>query len=415
MASLTLTPDPNSAPPSVLVEVAATAGRVVSSVVLTRDGVPVLGSALAGFGTATYTDYSAPYGALCSYRALGVESEQTWPALWSESWSSLAAWTGSSWSVAAGVASSHVYGATLTRSAANFGKTTVADPHYVRLELLSAGGVVVGSVACTSSMVIAGTTSATIAVVDDFEAWIVSSTLYVATVSGSVSVTLSAAVVSVRLVSLATGTQAAAAAALATYSTLTTTTTDLGLTADTTLDATTAWLIHPKTPALSVPLAIDGNTEPALNIERGGIQSATRESQAGRQRAAGASEDAVFTVGNRSAPSLTLSGFTITDACKASLVSLFMDESPVMPRFPASWEMPIDERWYSVGDYTTTFVAPSSRIRKWALPLTPAATPYVVVQPVWSEAALVLAYATESDVIAAFAAEYDKLVNNPRV
>lgn len=645
MATLTLTPDAESAPPSILVEVEGGAGEVVSSVSLTRDGAPVLGSAMAGFTTATYTDYSAPYGVPCTYRAIGTSTVQTWPALWSEAWASLASWTGSGWSVASGVASSEVFGATLSRSGALF-KIDVAHPSYVRLELLNSTGAVVASVSCTTSMVVSGSTSTTIAAVDSFSAWIVGSTLLVETAAATATVPILGTVASVRLTSLAgsetiapwvvggaltgvavdasenvyvcdnqgsavykyssagtlllswsslspgpiaidslgnsyvldatntihkydpsgsvvttwlvagqptllavdssanvyvtdytnklvrkfsssgspittwstTGTPSGIAidssdniyvgdrtnklvrkfttsgsaiatwsttirpvyvavdasgsvyvcdsidwiwkftssgahlstfplvdgsgiavgtsgtlyatnyapnllryaqkpssvGALATYQQSVASDTTFDLSESATLSPDSGWLIHPKTPALSIPLARDGQTEAALNLGKDAIGETSRESQAGRQRAAGSTDDAVFTIGERSAPSLPVTGFTLTEAAWSQIVNLLKDESPVMFRFPPSWLIPMEERWYSVGDYTEQFVSPDSRLRMVTLPLSPAATPYVIVQPVWNEAALVLRYATEADVLAAYATEYDKLIDNPR-
>ncbi len=76
----------------------------LQSVAFFRDGVPLRFESIVTGDAAIAYDYDAPFDVALSYRADGTEVGS--PIEWTETWASLAAWTGSGWSVGAGVATS---------------------------------------------------------------------------------------------------------------------------------------------------------------------------------------------------------------------------------------------------------------------------------------------------------------------
>lgn len=170
--TFTATPDPSNVPPRVLLDIDSdVSGATFTSLTVTRNGDPILQQPALGAATASVYDYLAPFGQSVEYIADGEFLPFVAPD-WTESWASLASWTGDtgSWSVAAGVASSSVANATITRSASGtIQRVNVQDPDYIRLEVVTAGDVMVASVAVTTDIVLTGTSSKAVAGSGTFE------------------------------------------------------------------------------------------------------------------------------------------------------------------------------------------------------------------------------------------------------
>lgn len=414
---------PEASPPSVHVVVDAGVGSYVSSVSLTRDGGPVVGAAATGFQTALYDDYTPPYGSSCTYRAVGTTSAPSYGLLWAEAWASLSGWSQSTpgaWTVSAGRATytGNGQGIYLSRLAVGLRKLTVGQVlisgGYLVLTLLSATSILAQIEIDEGAVAYLGANAPLTLDSAGFTLTLDDDSIHLS--SGSAQISASRAAGAVRMISLDAymdnGT--VSVGGISAYDLSGTAVTTFDVSESVTLDSDRAYLINPKNPALSVQVGVGPQTDAVLHIGRTGLGDVTRESQATRQRAAGATEDAIFRIGQRAAPSFTLTGYTLDADAHTQLIAALADEVPVFFRFPASWAFPMEERWWAVGDIAVSFVNARQDKRQVALPLTPAAQPSVVVSPLWSEGALMIAFATEADVVAAFATEYDKVINNRR-
>lgn len=159
------TPDPLTEPPSVELDYTLDTPGSIVSYTITRNGDTLRFNTVVSGDQIILTDFEAPYGIPLTYSITGTFIPDSAPD-WTESWGSLASWTGDTadWSVAAGVASSSLVNADITRSATGtIQRIDVANPHYVRVELLDAADVVVASVQVTSNVTVAGTSSSSVA------------------------------------------------------------------------------------------------------------------------------------------------------------------------------------------------------------------------------------------------------------
>lgn len=175
-----------------------------------------------------------------------------------------------------------------------------------------------------------------------------------------------------------------------------------------TLSSDLLWLVHPRQPSLSFPVSNTG--EVAFLTAIGSASSAT---QAARHRVIGASRDVIMSYGKRSDSSY--SSFEImatTESESRALASLLQDETPILVRFPASWDADFVEGFYAVETWSSSPVVDRSGnwYTRWALPLAPAVAPKVIVQADNSYAAGLL-IGTYADSLAVQPTYYDRLVS----
>lgn len=174
-----------------------------------------------------------------------------------------------------------------------------------------------------------------------------------------------------------------------------------------TLSPARAWLIHPRTPDLSVSFT-DGSDGAGI-VQIGDTQS---DSQASRHRVLSASRDVVMSFGTRSDPSYSSFQVATTTAAESSaLESLLKDETPVLLRIPASWGLDFKEGFYSVLNWTAAPLLnlAGTWLKRWTLPLAPANAPRVIVQAqnTYADGLLLGTYA---DDLAINKTYYDRLV-----
>ena len=179
------------------------------------------------------------------------------------------------------------------------------------------------------------------------------------------------------------------------------------LSATVTLSPSQMWLIHPRTPSLSV--AFDGGSGTQFILDVG---DSTASAQASRHRVLGASRDVVMSFGVRSAP--TYGNFavaTTTEAEGLALISLLSDETPLLVRFPASWDANFIEGFYAVQNWNSSPMVDvrGQWLTRWSIPLVPAVAPKVIVQPQNTYAAGLL-LGTYGDSLAAQPTYFDRLV-----
>lgn len=188
--TMVLSAEPSSSPddpPRIKVELEAPDGGTFSSLSLTRDGVLVRRPPFVGASESSTFDYEAPFGVPVSYTASGEYLPVT-TADWSEAWASLAAWSGDTadFSVSGGKARSSVTNADITRSASGtIQRLDVTSPSYVRMELLTAGDVVVASVQLDSKVTVSGTSSTSASGSGSFSATLTDGTITASAVDSS--------------------------------------------------------------------------------------------------------------------------------------------------------------------------------------------------------------------------------------
>lgn len=170
--TLTLTPEPSTGPtdaPRVKAEATAPDGGTFTQLTLRRDGVETRRAPFVGATETQVYDYEAPFDVSLSYQLTGLYLPVTAPD-WTETWASLASWTGSGFSASGGKAVSTTNGAQIVRSASGtIQRVTVASPDYVRVELLTAGDVVVVSVAVAANVTLTGTSATSVSGGGSFE------------------------------------------------------------------------------------------------------------------------------------------------------------------------------------------------------------------------------------------------------
>lgn len=181
------------------------------------------------------------------------------------------------------------------------------------------------------------------------------------------------------------------------------------LTSYVTLEATSAWLVHPRVSDLSMAFAQSGDIAGIVSL--GEAQSSA---SASRHKVLGSGREVVMSYGVRSDiayPSFTVR--TTTEAEGVKLSNLLRDETPILVRFPESWGADFSEGFFAVSDWTATPVIdqPNKWWKNWSLPLVPAAAPKVIVQPANSYADDLLSFPTYAESLAAKATYFDRLVN----
>jgi hypothetical protein len=202
--TFTATPEPGNTPPRVLLEIDSDeVGSTFTSLTVTRNGDPILQQPALGAQSASVYDYLAPFGQSVEYIADGEYLGFVAPD-WTENWASLASWTGSGWSLGAGdTVESTTANATITRSASGtIQRVNVTDPDFVRVEVVTAGDVLVASVAVTTNIVLTGTSSSAIAGSGSFELNLTDGTATATGDTWSVSRPYTGVPTKVRLVSL---------------------------------------------------------------------------------------------------------------------------------------------------------------------------------------------------------------------
>ena len=160
--TFTATPQPANIPPRVRMDFDTDDPLAFfSTLSVTRDGKSIREQPVLGGTEAFAFDYEMPFGVPVTYHATGTFVLPVDPD-WTESWASLAAWSGDtgSFSVASGNASSSVINAKITRDATGeIQRLSVTNPVYVRVEFLNSVSIVVASVEVTDKVTVTGSTT----------------------------------------------------------------------------------------------------------------------------------------------------------------------------------------------------------------------------------------------------------------
>lgn len=115
-----------------------------------------------------------------------------------------------------------------------------------------------------------------------------------------------------------------------------------------TLTSSTAWAIHPTTPALSV--CIDNGTTTAAGLRS--IGDITRDATDTRHNVLGSQYPTYTKTGPRSAAVTSLELVTVTSLEAQAVRALVNDLTPVLIRIPAAWGWDFEAGYYRVGATT---------------------------------------------------------------
>jgi sugar lactone lactonase YvrE len=208
--TLDATPEPLHVPPRVALTATEDDTPEVSlqSVAFFRDGVPLRFEAVVSGEEAIAYDYDAPFDVALLYRADGVEVGS--PIDWTEDWASAADWTGSDWTVGAGVVTSSGSGSVIYRdiSSGSIINVAVTSPSNMTLELTDAADVVVVSVLVSpdGTVTLSGSTASKVTGSGSFTLSLSSASVTIAGTGWSTTVPFTGVPTRVRLVGPQAGT-----------------------------------------------------------------------------------------------------------------------------------------------------------------------------------------------------------------
>lgn len=422
--TITVTPEPLNAPPRNVVEVAVPAGSVMSSVAVWRNdlnGRTLLRSQpSAGFDSRTVYDYESPYGIPVTYDWIGQYTDPTaYTTVWNETWASVAAWSGSGWTVAAGKAENiNAVSSTISRS-------VTPGKYRVTLASMAQGGTGITSVAFDSSTFGAGfglslqggglqvngaTTSISPSspITIDYGA----STVTVSGTGGSFSFPFTYNLATVTLGSYSNSAGWAKVGAVRVYS-YPAATNIVQASSPVTLSPADAWLVNVATPSLSFPLS--GSSPFKAGIDY--IDTVTNPTNTTRHQILGTDRMLPVTTGPRGDDETEMGIYTATNAERIALRALLKPDIPLLVNIPENWGYEFESGFYSIGDVESARQADprhGASMRRTKLPMVRVSSPVVTVQNSgWSYAALAVELPTYTSVPMSFAT-YADLASNTR-
>ncbi|MDM4761879.1 hypothetical protein QT381_02530 [Galbitalea sp. SE-J8] len=179
-----------------------------------------------------------------------------------------------------------------------------------------------------------------------------------------------------------------------------------------TADIADAWIIHPRTPALSLALSNVDDSKSGLAK----LGNSSRKSTRTLHQIIGQAKPVVTSTGRRLSTSRTIEVETVTMAHWQQLLALLDDDLPVLFLIPPSWRVLFESGWYSVGDIDEVIPVenPDYDYRSWSLPVDAAVEPITVVESLWSRQALMDAGYTRQQLAGVWASRLD-LMQNRRV
>lgn len=422
--------DTFSTPPSVDVTVSVAGGSVMSSVAIYRNdssGRTLLRTQpAAGFDSRTVTDYECPYGESITYDWIAAYSS-VGSALFTETWASTAAWTISegSWNVSGGTLRNTGTGdntifravataryrtviASMTEaiSSATFMRFQIEDgSSYVRLDLASDGSIQLGYVGGIVPTTLDGTQPITIDVNE--------TSVSVTGTGGSYNlpVAMQVSLYVVRTSGVALNGFRLGGVTVSSYGSTSTIQETSG---PFFLTPTAAWLIHPGTPGLSLPLS--NTDQSAAGIAA--IAPVANDTNATVHKILGTATPVPTTTGPRGDDETAMTIWTATTAERGALRALLASDIPILIQIPPEWDTDFTCGFYAVGNLNETRDSDQVRFpnatRTFVLPLVKVQSPVVDVENTgWSYAAVAAEFATYSLLSVTFGT-YADLASNSR-
>lgn len=437
--TISATAHPETTPPSVTVTTSITSGYVMSSIAVYRNdhnGRTLLRSQPgAGFDSRTVTDYECPYEENVTYNWAAVYTDPTaYSTVFNETWASLASWT-----VYSGTA--NVSGGTVrnTSTFAALYRSVTLGKYRVTIGSMNGSGttttdVYLNSVSANTSgdgvrlRVIGGTltvyvrvggtvVSTTPTTIDESQPITVDFGTTSVTISGTggsvvLPYNLSLGYVTLNLIALSANLSVIGAVKVQSYGTPTSvaeTSSAVELAPD------DAWLIHPGTPDLSVPMT---NTNPnAAGIKA--IGSVSNDSNTTLHKVLGSSTPIPTTTGPRGDDVTSMTVWTATSDERAAMRALLAPDVPLLIQIPPSWGADFNNGFYQPGEVAEERATGQIRIsdpaRDFQIPLTKVQSPVVDVENTgWSYASVAVEFSTYVDLTTNFAT-YADLASNTRV
>ena len=182
-----------------------------------------------------------------------------------------------------------------------------------------------------------------------------------------------------------------------------------------TVSSDVGWLVHPGTPALSIPLTL--GAEPAdFTIESVGTK--TRATNIGVHNVLSSRTPITVSDGQRRAPTFDVTIRSTSLDAETALVAILDDAGVLLLQIvgPAT-DRSIYE-WVSIGDITEAPLIDGyfpGQYERWVLPCTVTTAPSGLLQAEWSWADVITGYATWQDVLDAFPTWQDLILNTPVV
>lgn len=178
------------------------------------------------------------------------------------------------------------------------------------------------------------------------------------------------------------------------------------------LDPSLPWLIHPTTPALS--RALDAGSFAAMGVVSQGAVS--RPSTTTAHDVIGSKYRTVTKTGPRAASRTSLSVATVTADEQQAMWALVEDQTPLLIRVPSSWEWDWEDGYYDVGqvDAERTYQYGPERRRVFQLPLERVEAPAGTQQAERTCADVLVAFASITAMVAAYATCTDLLTDTRR-
>jgi hypothetical protein len=416
---------PDTTPPSVRVTCSVTSGWAMSEAAVYRldNGVPTLvrTQPATGFDTQIVTDYEAPYGVPSVYQFVAdYFNPAAISTVWDEAWSNLTAWTGETnlFTVSGGLLRLN----TTAAKGASIARTVPTGAYRVTVASMtlpgtpsdnsSCGVLIPGLVALIPS---AGgflqvmdyrnysLTQTAISISSQFTIDCLGSTVVISGVGGTLTLsgysTTTFSSVGVMGRAATSGVFNVGPIRVSSYPAAPSHVEQTS--SPVTLSPHSAWLIHPSSPSLSMPISGDRDNLPSITS----IGDVTNGSAATQHQILGSSVPITTVSGPRFSNEFTLGLMTKTRAHELALTGLLLDGSPLMVRTPATFDVGLDEGFYSVGDVTRSRMSqrPGSFIRNYTLPMTAVQAPIAdIAYSGWSWASVAVAFTSWASAASAF-------------
>lgn len=429
--SISVVAEPLNAPPRNRVTVSVPSGEIMSSVALYRTvgGVRTLvrQQPAPGLDVRLVDDYECPYGVAATYDWVAEHTDpSSYPTVFNETWASIAAWTLSgigSWTVSAGRAESSyttppVYAGSirLTRTIGSAAKRRVTINGFTGSSQVSvsiAAYLEIGPDPIDNSKLSVGGNTTAISATALITIDILEDGALVSGSGGEYFLAGDFTVDSIQLIHRRSGssnTVSVGAIHVYDYPAVTA----IAETATpVTLDVDQMWLIHPASPALSLPVSLTDGDNTALT----GIGAIENDSTTTTHYILGQSKPVPTNTGPRLGDAFVMTLTTSTRTDMLNINALLRDQLPILILTPPAWDIDFHDDFHDVGDIRAErrIQAPSDPARIVTLPLTAVDSPVVIQGDTgWSYAALAAEVPSYTETVAMFAT-YADLAANVRI
>jgi len=402
--TISVVADDSFSPPRCEVTVESPVSSVMQSVSVWRNDssgrVLLRSQPSAGFDSRAVFDYECPFDELVTYD-WAASYTGSLSTLFSSAWADTSGWTGSGWNVSGGTVrnTAALTATSLTRLFAS-GKYRVTIASFTvsagdgDIKIYGSTGVVIRQTAADTfrlmvTGVVIGTVTSTGALTLDYN----TNSITLTGTGGSITTAGDHTASIIEILASNTVPANGMVVGAITVSSYDAPDTIAEESDPTELNPAQAWLIHPATPSLSVPLSkSDGHSS---GIET--IGEVVNSSNTTIHKILGARFPISTTTGPRTADQTTLGIRTTTAAERLAMRALLATDSPILIQVPPTWETDFGNGFYQIGDATETRLANIGNLplRTHTLPATRVQSPITdVANTGWSYASIASEYST---------------------